>query len=212
MPEELENQDAEVQELENPSEVEAKEEQRVPLSELLELRAELKQAKEEGNLTRQQMAKLMSDYQVALHNMKPVVPKAEKDQGVADLLDPYLEELREENRAIKEKLSAFESTTQQSAAERYLERNIPNLEEIRPDLLKEIQSYSREEQTEILANPREIARIAKMVTRLKAGKSTVQTENRSRARTETGSTSTRLEPDSASVDAKVAKWMKDNHL
>jgi hypothetical protein len=211
MPEELENEQVttETEETKVESKVEAEEEQRVPVSVVKELRDELRQAKEEGNLTRREMSKLMSDYQAALQKQEPKTPKAPKDPEVASLIDPYLEELREELRATKEKVSKFEESQGQSAAERYIEKNLPNLNEIREDILKEIQSYSQDEQKEVLANPREIVRIGKMLTKLKTGTTSSKSENRSRARAETGSTSTRLES-GTDTDAKVQQWLERN--
>ena len=212
MPEEFDEQ--EIQETiqqEPESEVEAKEEARVPVSVVKELRDELRQAKEEGNLTRQQMSKLMSDYQEALRMKQPMEPQQNLDPEVLQLLKPYLKPLEDEFGKTKRELDDLKAERQQSVAERYIERNLPNIDDLKQDILKEIESYPKDEQTEILANPREIVRIGKMIQRLKGGSAASRSENRSRARTETGSTSTRLQADS-DVDSKVAAWMKANGL
>jgi len=191
MPEEFEEQEVtETTEVETPPEAEAEEEAKVPIRVVKELRDELRQAKEDGYMTRQQMTRLMSDYQEAIRTKTPIEPQPDLDPEVLKLLKPYLKPFEEEIGRTKAELATFKASREQSEAERFIEKNLPNLEEIRTELLKEIQSYSKDDQNEILANPREIVRIGKMISRMKAGTSTVKTENRSRARAETGSTQT----------------------
>jgi len=198
MPEEFEEQEiVETPEVEAPPEVEAEEEPKVPVRVVKELREELRQAKEDGNLTRQQMSRLMSQYEEAIRSKTPVEPQPDLDPEVLKLLKPYLKPFEEEIVRTKAELNDLKADKEQGKAERYIEKNLPNLEEIRAELLKEIQSYSSEEQNEILGNPREIVRIGKMISRLKGTTSTVKGENRSRARAETGTTSTRAESNRA---------------
>jgi len=210
MPEEFEEQiSTEETEVETESKVEAEEEAKVPIKVVQELRDELRQAKEDGNLTRQQLANLMSEYQNAIRQNRPVEVQPDLDPEVLKLLKPYLQPVLKEMEMTKSELQAIKEKTGQSDAERYIERNLPNLDEIREDILKDIQSYSPEEQKEILANPREIVRIGKTINRLKGVTTSSKAENRSRARSETGTTSTRTEADS-SMDAKVQAWLKAN--
>ena len=210
MPEEFEEQvSTEETEVETESKVEAEEEAKVPIKVVQELRDELRQAKEDGNITRQQLASLMSEYQNAIRQNRPVEVQPDLDPEVLKLLKPYLQPVLKEVEMAKSELQAIKEKTGQSDAERYIERNLPNLDEIREDILKDIQSYSPEEQKEILANPREIVRIGKTINRLKGVTTSSKAENRSRARSETGTTSTRTEADS-SMDAKVQAWLKAN--
>jgi len=210
MPEEFENQDSSEEiVVETESKVEAEEEKRVPLSELLELRAELKQAKEDGNYTRQQMARLMSDYQEALRQAKPKEQEISPDPEIAAAIRPYLKPIEERAIRAEERAERLERETLQAKAERLIEKELPNIKDIRGEILKEIQSYSDEEQQEILANPREVVRIGKMINRSKGIKDEAVSSSRSRAKGESGSTPTRLDADS-SVDAKVAAWLKAN--
>jgi len=210
MPEEFEEQvSTEETEVETESKVEAEEEAKVPIKVVQELRDELRQAKEDGNITRQQLASLMSEYQNAIRQNRPVEVQPDLDPEVLKLLKPYLQPVLKEMEMTKSELQAIKEKTGQSDAERYIERNLPNLDEIREDILKDIQSYSPEEQKEILANPREIVRIGKTINRLKGVTTSSKAENRSRARSETGTTSTRTEADS-SMDAKVQAWLKAN--
>lgn len=210
MPEEFEEQiSTEETEVETESKVEAEEETKVPIKVVQELRDELRQAKEDGNITRQQLASLMSEYQNAIRQNRPVEVQPDLDPEVLKLLKPYLQPVLKEMEMTKSELQAIKEKTGQSDAERYIERNLPNLDEIREDILKDIQSYSPEEQKEILANPREIVRIGKTINRLKGVTTSSKAENRSRARSETGTTSTRTEADS-SMDAKVQAWLKAN--
>lgn len=210
MPEEFEEQiSTEETEVETESKVEAEEEAKVPIKVVQELRDELRQAKEDGNITRQQLASLMSEYQNAIRQNRPVEVQPDLDPEVLKLLKPYLQPVLKEVEMAKSELQAIKEKTGQSDAERYIERNLPNLDEIREDILKDIQSYSPEEQKEILSNPREIVRIGKTINRLKGVTTSSKAENRSRARSETGTTSTRTEADS-SMDAKVQAWLKAN--
>ena len=210
MPEEFEEQiSAEETVVETDPKVEAEEEAKVPIKVVQELRDELRQAKEDGNITRQQLASLMSEYQNAIRQNRPVEVQPDLDPEVLKLLKPYLQPVLKEMEMTKSELQAIKEKTGQSDAERYIERNLPNLDEIREDILKDIQSYSPEEQKEILANPREIVRIGKTINRLKGVTTSSRAENRSRARSETGTTSTRTEADS-SMDAKVQAWLKAN--
>ena len=210
MPEEFEEQvSTEETEVETESKVEAEEEAKVPIKVVQELRDELRQAKEDGNITRQQLASLMSEYQNAIRQNRPVEVQPDLDPEVLKLLKPYLQPVLKEMEMTKSELQAIKEKTGQSDAERYIERNLPNLDEIREDILKDIQSYSPEEQKEILSNPREIVRIGKTINRLKGVTTSSKAENRSRARSETGTTSTRTEADS-SMDAKVQAWLKAN--
>ena len=212
MPEEYEEQEVtETTVVETDSTVEAKEENRVPVSVVKELRDELRQAKEDGNITRAQLTQLMSEYQNAIKQNRPMEEQPDLDPEVLKLLKPYLQPVLQEMEMTKSELKAIKDKTQQSEAESYIERNIPNLNEIREEILKEIQSYSPSEQKEILANPREIVRIGKTINKLKGVTTSSKAESRSRARTETGSTATRTDADS-SVDAKVQAWMKANNL
>ena len=212
MPEEYEEQEiTETEPTEEVPKVEAEEEPRVPVSVVKELRDELRQAKEDGNITRGQLNKLMSDYQEAIRMQKPLEPQQDLDPEILKLLKPYLKPFEDEIGRTKAELNQIKESRAQTDNERYIERNLPNLDKIRGELLKEIQSYPADEQTEILANPREIVRMGKLIERSLANGSPLRAENRSRARTETGSTSTRLESD-GNVDAKVAKWLKDNNL
>jgi len=210
MPEEFEEQiSTEETVVETDPKVEAEEEAKVPIKVVQELRDELRQAKEDGNLTRQQLANLMSEYQNAIRQNRPVEVQPDLDPEVLKLLKPYLQPVLKGMEMTKSELQAIKEKTGQSDAERYIERNLPNLDEIREDILKDIQSYSPEEQKEILANPREIVRIGKTINRLKGVTTSSKAENRSRARSETGTTSTRTEADS-SMDAKVQAWLKAN--
>jgi len=212
MPEELESEQGilDTPETVTESKVEAEEESRVPVSVVKELREELRQAKEDGNLTRRQMTQLMSQYQESLRSNKPMEPEADLDPEVLKLLRPYLKPVQEELSQTRRELEAIKAGKQQSDAERYIEKNLPNLSEIREDLIKELSSYSQEEQAEIYSNPREVVRIGKMLTKLKFGTTAAKGESRSRARSESGSTSTRPDAENANVDAKVEAWMKAN--
>jgi hypothetical protein len=213
MPEEFEEQEVTVApEVEAPPEVEAEEEAKVPIRVVKELRDELRELKSSDRAKSEQISGLISEIQNARKENRPIEPQPDLDPEVLKLLKPYLKPFEEEIGRTKAELATFKASREQSEAERYIEKSLPNLEEIRTDLLKEIQSYSKEEQNEILANPREIVRIGKMISRLKSGTSTVKTENRSRARAETGTTQTTRESNRIATadDASFNKFLRDN--
>lgn len=216
MPEEFENQEVqetEEQEQVESTEVEAKEEPRVPLHEVQELRKRLERAEESDLMTRSQLAQLMTEYQKMASGQVNKVQEmqAKLDPEVRALMEPYMDvflsPVKNELESTKAKLAEVERSKQQIEAERYIERNVPNLHEIRPALIKHLQSYSPEEQAEIAANPREVVRIAKMLTQLEGGKQGTKSMSRSMARTETGTTSTRSESDRPS-NLKGDAWTK----
>ena len=190
MPEEFEDQEVqETQEQETQTqEVEAQEENRVPVSVVKELRDELRQARETLLLRDSQVTQLMSEYQKALNGQRNRVEEVQEslDPEVQKLLKPYLRPVEEELRRTKAELEEVNRSRATIEAERYIERNVPNLNEIRPHLAKFIQSeYTPEEQAEL--TPKEVVRIAKFVAKQQGISATAKQVARSAARTESGS-------------------------
>lgn len=215
MPEEFDEQEVrETQEQEVvETEVEA-EEQRVPVHVVKELRDELRQAREESNLTRSQFTQLMSEYQKMVNGQKNRMEEVQEnlDPEVQKLLKPYLRPVEEELRRTKAELEEVNRSRATIEAERYIERNVPNLNEIRPHLAKFIQSeYTPEEQAEL--TPKEVVRIAKFVAKQQGISATAKQVARSAARTESGSpTSNRNEsvkPSELQGD-KFTEYLKAN--
>ena len=190
MPEEFEDQEVQdTQEQETQTqEVEAQEENRVPVSVVKELRDELRQARETLLLRDSQVTQLMSEYQKALNGQRNRVEEVQEslDPEVQKLLKPYLRPVEEELRRTKAELEEVNRSRATIEAERYIERNVPNLNEIRPHLAKFIQSeYTPEEQAEL--TPKEVVRIAKFVAKQQGISATAKQVARSAARTESGS-------------------------
>lgn len=217
MPEELEGQEAleETQEEATESTAEAEEEPKVvPVRVVKELRDELRQAKEDGALTRLEMNKLMSEYQKLIQGQANTFQQtqAKLDPEVQEAIAPYFKPVLAEIESLKGTLKNVSSENSQLKAERYIEKNAPFIPEIREELLKELQSLPKDEQDEIYANPRELVRFAKMVHRLKGGTSQSKEAMRSRAKTETGVTPNRSQtPRPAEMsDADRLKWMRAN--
>lgn len=191
MPEENEVVEGEVQDgAEGGSEVEAKEEPRVPVHVVKELRDELRESKRQTA----ELQKVAMQYAAMLqqNNQQPkqVQPEPETDPEIDKLLRPHLNKyiapIQKELEEAKLALQQFGQTKTQLEAERYIERNLPNLEDIRQDIIKEIESLPDNEKEEVLNNPREIVRIGKWLTRMKSGTTTAKSDMRSRAKAETG--------------------------
>lgn len=216
MPEEFEDQEVIQENTEQEvveTEVEA-EEQRVPVHVVKELRDELRQAREESNLTRSQFTQLMSEYQKMVNGQKNRMEEVQEnlDPEVQKLLKPYLRPVEEELRRTKAELEEVNRSRQTIEAERYIERNVPNIDEIRPHLAKYIQTkYSPAEQERL--TPREVVLIAELVAAKQGISTTAKKVARSAARTESGSpTSNRTEsvkPSELQGD-KFTEYLKAN--
>lgn len=193
MPEEFEEQEVvETQEEPVDSEVEAKEEQRVPVSVVKELRDELRQAREDSNLSRAQLTQLMGEYQKMVNGQRNKMEEIQEqlDPEVQKLLRPYLRPFESELEEVKKSKYQLESELNTLKAERYIQSNIENFSEIRPHLAKFIQSeYTAEEQADL--TPKEVVRIAKFVAKQQGIAAASKNVSRATARAESGTTSQR---------------------
>lgn len=194
MPEENEVKDNEVLEQVEQSNVEAEEEAKVPVRVVKELRDELRESKRQaGELQKlaMQYANLLQQNQ---QTPKAAVPEVEVDPEIDKLLKPhlskYIEPLKRELEEAKQTINQFGQTKKEIEAQRYIEQNLPNLNELRADIVREIESLPENEREEVLANPREIVRIGKYIERMKTGKTEAKSDMRSRAKAETGGGST----------------------
>lgn len=193
MPEDLDNlelqepQDAEPQESEGEeASAPAKEENRVPVRVVKELRDELRQAREDGLMTRKQLNSLMSEYS-RLAKGQTEDPQENLDPEIQKLIKPYLRPLQSELEDLKQSRSDLNEELRALRAERYIEANVPNLNALRPHIAKFIQSeYTPEEQAEL--TPKEVVRIAKLVSA-----TTAKSVSRSMAKAESGTTPTRTD-------------------
>lgn len=209
MPDEFEDQEItqETEEVVADTEVEAKEEQRVPVSVVKELRDELRQAREDNNLSRSQFTQLMSEYQKMVNGQRNKMEEAQEqlDPEVQKLLKPYLRPFESELEEVKKSKFQLESELNTMRAERYIEKNIPNISELRPHLAKFIQSeYTPEEQSEL--TPKEVVRIAKFIAKQQGISATTKTVSRSMAKAESGTTTQRNESSGKPSDLQGEKF------
>lgn len=187
MPEELENtQTPEVVETESESPaVEAVEEPRVPVRVVQELREEKRRLEQQMQMQQMQMMQMMQN-----HQPHPQPPQETLDPEVEKLIAPYLkratEPLIQQLQQYQTASQQFEMTQKQLEAERYLERNLPNLAEIRADIVREIETLPESERNAIISNPVAIAQMGKLITKMKGGTTTAKEQMRSRARVESG--------------------------
>ena len=165
----------------------------VPRAVLDELRDELRQAREESNLRGSQFTQLMSEYQKMMNGQKNRVEEVQEDLDpeVKKLLKPYLRGFEDELRSTKAELEEVRRSRATMEAERYIERNVPNINELRPHVAKFIQTeYTADEQREL--TPKEVVRIAKFVAKQQGISASARQVARSAARTESGSPTTNL--------------------
>jgi hypothetical protein len=165
----------------------------VPLKEVQELREQLRQQKAMFDQSQAYQQQLMSMMQA---QNQPKQPEVDVDPEIKKALSPYLKPFEERNASLERELQAARAQQAQWDAERYIERNLPNINEIRSDIAAYISAnFTPQEQQAILSNPREIVHIGKLVGKEK--KATVKTEAasavRGRAVTETGSSIVRPE-------------------
>lgn len=199
MPEEmddLELQDTTNEETESSSSAspdgEPKEENRVPVRVVKELRDELRLAREDGNLTRQQLNQLMGEYTRLIKGQENRMVEAQEqlDPEVQKLITPYLKPFKQELEDLKQSRAELEVELRSVKAERYIESNIPNFTVLKPHIAKFIQSeYTPEEQAEL--TPKEVVRIGKLVAVQQGLSSASKGVSRSMARAESGTTPTR---------------------
>jgi hypothetical protein len=167
---------------------------RVPVRVVKELRDELRQAREDGLMTRQQLNNLMAEYTRLSKGQANRAEEAAEavDPEVQKLIQPYLRPFKQELEDLKQSRSVLEDELRAVRAERFIENNVPNLNVLRPHIAKFIQAeYTPEEQAEL--TPKEVVRIAKLVAAQQGISATTKTVSRSMAKTEAGTTSTRTD-------------------
>ena len=195
MPEEFEEQQEtlETQANDTPP-VEAEEEPKVvPVHVVKELREELRALKENERLTRNQFSSLMTEYQklASGETNKAREMTAELDPEIQEALQPYLQPVREQLQTALTELNQVKQSRAQMENERYLEKNIPNLNEIRGDLIAYLQTLPEDVQDAYARNPKTLVPLANALFPSKKGAQEARGAMRSMAKTESGVTPTR---------------------
>ena len=178
----LENQVEETQE----QEVEPEKPRRIEVDpdELRELRETNRRMQEELH-----QHKLWQMQQVQQQRTPEPDPQVDPDveRVIAPVVRKALRPLQEENAQLRNQLTQNSEQLRVQANIDYIERNVPNFDDIRQELAKEIESMPKADQEIVLNSPTLMVRLAKSITGDR-GKSTKQ-EARSRNYTE-GSTGT----------------------
>jgi len=129
----------------------------------------------------------------------PVDPDVER--VIAPVVQKALRPVMEENDRLKGQIVGLAEQARVQANIDYIERNIPNFEEVRQDLAKEIEAMPKNEQDMVLNSPTLMVRLAQAINAGK-GKSTKQ-ETRSRAFSES---STGTSPSKNTSAAGAVDW------
>lgn len=173
----LEDQVEETQE----QEVEIEKPRRIEVdpNELRELRENNRRMQEELH-----QHKLWQMQQVQQQRAPEPDPQVDPDveRVIAPVVMKALRPLQEENQQLRSQLTQNSEQLRVQANIDYIERNVPNFDEIRTDLAKEIESMPKADQDIVLNSPTLMVRLAKSITQDR-GKSSKQ-EARSRNFTE----------------------------
>jgi hypothetical protein len=177
-PEEVEGGEVETTETEvQPVEPEKPRRVEVDPDELKEMRETLRRQAEELH---QHKLWQMQQYQQQKAPETPVDPDVER--VIAPVVRKAMQPLVDENAQLKSQLTGLAEQARVQANIDYIERNIPNFDDIRQDLAREIESMPKAEQDLILSSPTLMVRLAKGLNS-ERGKSSKQ-ETRSRTFTE----------------------------
>lgn len=157
-PEELDNQVGEQEvELEVQPEPEKPRRIEVDPDELKELRDTIRRQSEELH-----QQKLWAMQQIQQQQKPEPDPQVDPDveRVLAPVIQKNLRPVLEENERLKGQVSSLAEQARVQANIDYIERNIPNFEDIRMDLAKEIESMSKQDQEIVLNSPSLIVKIA----------------------------------------------------
>ena len=125
-------------------------------------------------------------YQMQLAQQRTPEPDPQVDPDVERVIAPVvrkaLKPLEDRNRQLESQLTQQSEQLRVNANIDYIERNVPNFDDIRQELAKEIESMPKADQDIVLNSPTLMVRLAKTLT-ADRGKSTKQ-EARSRNFTE----------------------------
>ena len=174
-PEELENGEVETTETETQQEPEKPRRIEIDPEELKEMRETLRRQSEELH---QHKLWQMQQYQT---QQKPADIQVDPDveRVIAPVVRKALQPLEERNRILESQLQQNAEQLRVQANIDYIERNIPNFEEVRQELAKEIESMPKSEQDMVLSSPTLMVKLAQAINTGR-GKSTKQ-EARSRS-------------------------------
>lgn len=149
------NQEPEVEQVEQ-QEPEPKRKVELDPDDLREMRETIRRQAEELH-----QQKLWAMQQFQQQNQKPE-PEVDPDveRVLAPVIHKNLRPVLEENERLKGQVTSLAEQARVQANIDYIERNIPNFEDIRQDLAKEIESLPKADQDLILSSPTLIVKLA----------------------------------------------------
>lgn len=115
-------------------------------------------------------------------------PEPPIDPELAKLLYPYVKPILEQNQALQQQVQALANTTQVDQDYRWLEQNVPYLDDVRDDLAKRIEALPKAAQDAVLGNKDVLKAWADELHAAKKGQSgdAAKANARARATTVTG--------------------------
>jgi hypothetical protein len=188
-PEELENEVDQTPEPEPQPEPEKPRRIEVDPEELKELREANRQMRDELHQHKMWQMQQAQQQRQAPEPDPQVDPDVER--VIAPVIRKQLRPLEEENRQLKSQLAQTSENLRVQSNIDYIERNIPNFEEIRQDLAKEIESMPKADQDMILSSPTLMVRLAKSLNADRGKASTQAARGRNYTESSTGTSPTK---------------------
>ena len=180
-PEEVEGQ---VEQIEEQEEQKEEKPRRIEVDpdELKELRESNRRMQEELH---QHKLWQMQQYQ---EKQKPADIQVDPDveRVIAPVVQKALRPIQEENERLKNQLVQNSEQLRVQANIDYIERNIPNFEEVRLDLAKEIESMPKNEQDMVLSSPTLMVKLAQAINANRGKSSKQEARSRSFSESSTG--------------------------
>lgn len=196
--EELENQES-IPEVEPETQPEPEPPRRIEIDpdELKELRDTIRRQQEELH---QQKLWAMQQFQ---QNQRPD-PEPQVDPDVERVLAPVIQKnlrpILEENERLKGQVVGLAEQARVQANIDFIERNIPNFEDIRQDLAKEIESLPKADQDMVLNSPTLIVKLAQSLNASRGVSSKAATRQRAVTESSTATSATKNSSVLGSVD------------
>lgn len=196
--EELENQES-IPEVEHEAQPEPEPPRRIEIDpdELKELRDTIRRQQEELH---QQKLWAMQQFQ---QNQRPE-PEPQVDPDVERVLAPVIQKnlrpILEENERLKGQVVGLAEQARVQANIDFIERNIPNFEDIRQDLAKEIESLPKADQDIVLNSPTLIVKLAQSLNASRGVSSKAATRQRAVTESSTATSATKNTSALGSVD------------
>lgn len=174
--------------------------------------------------SRQRLEKELHELRVAALRMQnalqtpPPQPEPDLDPELDALVRPFIEKsiapLKRELESYKQRETAREQDARANAAINYVQQNLPELEDVREDLVAALNAMDPDEREALTASPKAIVRLGKIIAKERSGnaEAAAKSVSRNRARSEGGATPPptsqgKINWETASPEA-IQDWMK----